>query len=179
MSDCVILLFHWEMMCWNRHPAALCVLLHSLIHLYGFISPCWRRYVTRAEELLGSPVRSVCHVLSRKRFVSAGGGSQQDFTCNTASAARGGSSILTLGQGHGFHWSDHHLCLFSPAALRDRCKCSSNFDVLAETSPAALHLFIITPVALLPPPPPPSCISSPPGLASLSLPVLFSPQPFS
>lgn len=80
MSDCVILLFHWEMMCWNRHPAALCVLLHSLIHLYGFISPCWRRYVTRAEELLGSPVRSVCHVLSRKRFVSAGGGSQQDFT---------------------------------------------------------------------------------------------------
>lgn len=60
MSDCVILLFHWEMMCWNRHPAALCVLLHSLIHLYGFISPCWRRYVTRAEELLGSPSAMFC-----------------------------------------------------------------------------------------------------------------------
>lgn len=58
-------------------------------------------------------------------------------------------SVLTLArQGHGSQWSDHQLCLFSPAALRDRCKCSTNLDTLAQTSPAALHLFI-TPLPLL------------------------------
>ena len=56
----------------------------------------------------------------------------------------GGSALTPACQGHGSQWSDHQLCLFSPAALRDRCKCSSNLDAL-EASHAAPYLFITLP----------------------------------
>lgn len=46
-------------------------------------------------------------------------------------------------QGHGSKWSDFQLCLFSFTALRDRCKCTTDLDAQAYTSPAASHLFII------------------------------------
>lgn len=77
-------------------------------------------------------------------------------TCLTVSSACR-TSILTLSKDTAP--TDHQLCLFSPAALRDKCKCSSNLDALWEISSAALYLFI-TPCPASPPPPPPSHLPS-------------------
>lgn len=98
-------------------------------------------YVTEAGELSESPVHGVSCVICPVCFVSAGVGGQKAYCAPPAQPWR--SSAFTLdNQGHSAQWFDHQLCLFSPAALRDRCKCSSSLDALTEISTGALHLFI-------------------------------------
>lgn len=138
-----------------------------------------QHYVTEGEELSGSPAHSVNYAGCWVCFLSACGGGQQAVcasTCLTVSTAWRSSSLILASQGHSSQWSDHQLCLFSPAALRDRCKCCPNLDALTDPIPAALHLFLTLalPLLLLSSP---SSISSPPGLASLFLPALFFPPP--
>lgn len=84
---------------------------------------------------------------SAQCLVSVGGGSLPAvclcYTCPTVSTARGGAASRRWPvQGHSSQWSDRLLSLFSSAALRDRCKCSSTLDAVTETGPAARHLFI-------------------------------------
>lgn len=127
-----------------------------------------QHYVSEAEELSGSPVRSVL-CLRVEEAVCAPPAPQ----CLQPA----GGSVLTLAdRGHISHWSENQLCLFSPAALRDRCKCSSNLDTLGEISPAALYLFN-TPSLSLSSSSPLFHLIPPPGRASLFLPALFAPQP--
>lgn len=121
--------------------------LHSPIHLYGLVPSLCNE--SRGAVRRSGTQREPCSVPGVFLCLGGDAGSLQDYTCPAVSATRGSGVMTPAGQGHGFHSSDHHLCLFSPAALRDRCKCSSNLDVLAETSPAALHLFIITPLLCL------------------------------
>lgn len=125
-----------------------------------------QHHVTEVEELLCVWESStLCYPCS----VSVGGGSAGCWrsTCPTVSLPGGQQRVSVRPRTkHTSLWSDHQLCLFSPAALRDRCKCSTNPDTLSETSPAALHLFI-RPSSSSP------SLSSPPGRASLFLPAFL------
>lgn len=125
-----------------------------------------QHYVSEAEELSGS---LVCSVLCLR---------VEEAVCAPPAPQclqPAGSSILTLAdRGHGSHWSEHQLCLFSPAALRDRCKCSSNLDTLGEISPAALYLFN---APRSPSPSPPPLPSHPPSRTGFIIPAcsFFTP----
>lgn len=113
-----------------------------MVLLFTLEQSYFRHYVT---EVSGSPVHCVGPVQCLVCFVSAGGGrsaSHLCFTCPKVSRTWRSSISPFPNQGHVSQPFDHQLCLFSPAALRDRCKCSSNLDAPTETSPAALHLFI-------------------------------------